>query len=548
MIINTIISCLNGELFLYDLMYSVLLKRPDLWNETSLPSISVSLSKEEKECLVKEYQELFSSFPKSIYLPLVLLSLLEGDDFISFMKKRVYQAIRKGIPSFFQTLLPIITREPGKLTLLRDCCIEAYEKLKSTNQLDGDEEEPFVLFWVTLLLGEIEDYQYHFEQALQYVNEAIEHTPTCCDAYLLKSKIYKHAGYLEQSEQAMEVGYELDKFDRFMNTKCVKSCLKSCHIEKADEVISYWTRQNVPCRIDLENLQACWYELRCGLAYMRRKDYPHAYKLFNNVINHFDTFVTDQFDFHEYVLRKSILTSYASFLHSVDQLYGHRYFKKAAIGALKCAVAVYDHPICKEDYVKHFPLTKASVHKKGAEYTDDKDPDGLTLIMNPKLLDSLQTTVMQLLQFAKNDRECMLYVFEWALRKNNVKMSEEAIENLRIHCNAPLDAVYCMKKLHPDTKSEESIDDSLLHQRLVKAKILLLDTPSASVYDIISSNWKGIKQPDIEDCIECYELLSRNDNNKISDFILLAQSFYPGFEETIHCWVHSIVCYKSDSY
>jgi len=34
----------------------------------------------------------------------------------------------------------------------------------------------------------------NFDKALQYINEAIEHTPTVIELYIVKAKIYKKAG------------------------------------------------------------------------------------------------------------------------------------------------------------------------------------------------------------------------------------------------------------------------------------------------------------------------------------------------------------------
>ena len=46
-----------------------------------------------------------------------------------------------------------------------------------------------------------------------------------------------------------------------------------------------------------------------------------------------------QFDIHPYVIRKTTLSTYFSFLSYVDHVYDHPYYRKAACGALECAVA-----------------------------------------------------------------------------------------------------------------------------------------------------------------------------------------------------------------
>lgn len=530
---------MNGIIIYLILLYSELLKRPDLIHSKNLPSFTQSLSNEEKNQLLQAYKELLTQYPKSIYLPLLLLNLMEEEEYCIFLKQQVYKAIRKGIPSFFHSLLPLFQHTPEKLNLLKKLCLEAYEQLKTTHYLEeGIEEEPFTFLWCVLLLAEIEDYEHHFEKALQYVNEGLEHTPTCCDAYRLKSKIYKHAGYLKQSEEEMEKGYEIDKFDRFMNTKCVKSCLLACHIEKADEIASYWTRVNVPLRIDFETVEACWYELRCARASYRLKDYPHAFKLFSTVLNHFNTFVTEQFDFHEYVLRKSDLLTYAHFLQTIDHVYEHPYFIEAAIGALQCAITIFDHPFNETEYCQHFTLTKPMVHKKGAEFKDDKDPDGLKLIQDKKMYENLLPTVTQLLQSAKNHRKVMVLIVEWAKRINKKQICEEAIENLKTCCNASFDVAYCSKLIDSSFEITRNDDLSSIHNRNMMAKIELLENPSHSVFDILTKQWELVKRDDLEEFIEGYQLLCTNDQAKLQEYVHLVESIYPGFEEAVECWVH----------
>jgi len=57
-------------------------------------------------------------------------------------------------------------------------------------------------------------------------------------------------------------------------------------------------------------MQACWYEIECGNSYWRQGDVVHANKLYHEVIDHFNQYVLDQFDFHPYVLRKANITPY----------------------------------------------------------------------------------------------------------------------------------------------------------------------------------------------------------------------------------------------
>ena len=117
-------------------------------------------------------------------------------------------------------------------------------------------------------------------------------------------------GDLTASALAVGTASSLDRADRYMNNKHTKYLLRCNEIEKADEIVGYWTKKDTPARIDLANMQASWYETECGKAYERRGDIVHANKLFVEVVDHFDVYVKDQFDFHSYALRKSNIIEY----------------------------------------------------------------------------------------------------------------------------------------------------------------------------------------------------------------------------------------------
>ena len=73
------------------------------------------------------------------------------------------------------------------------------------------------------------------------------------------------------------------------------------------------------------------------------------------------------------------------------------------------------NPINEAEYKKHYPLLHYSkVHKKGAEYRDDEDPDGLKLISGNEPVECAHRAVEELLLYAKDDIECMKVVKEWA--------------------------------------------------------------------------------------------------------------------------------------
>lgn len=56
---------------------------------------------------------------------------------------------------------------------------------------DGKEEPPTTLLWVQYFLAQHFDFIDKASQALEYINAAIDSTPTLIELFLVKAKIYK---------------------------------------------------------------------------------------------------------------------------------------------------------------------------------------------------------------------------------------------------------------------------------------------------------------------------------------------------------------------
>ena len=494
--------------------------------------------------LLPQYQDLHKRYPHSIVIPQILLHLADGELFQSLLQAQLDAAVRKGVPSFFHALRPLCRASPAKFALLKQLTAARLQHLSldpsepsSDPSLDPSDpssdpsdpsSDPVAFVWLSLFLAQMEDFEHHTAAALQRLDTAIAHTPTCYDLYVCKAKVLKHAGAVLRSAEAMRQASELDLADRYMNTARAKSLLRCGAVEEADRVVSYWVRRDVPDRIELSLLQACWFEVPCAEAYWRRGDVPHAYKLFNSVLEHFTTFVQDQFDFHGYVLRKSVLTTYYDFLHAVDAVYRNAYYRRAAVGALRCLMALHEHPLDEAAYKAMHTLTPPPVHKKGAEFVDDKDPDGLVLCAKHGSLDAGNDVVMELMLYAKDDVEAMQTVFAWAAMKGDAKRCEEAVANLRDVCHRPLDAAYLEGK-HID---EQSVDQSLLHNRILLARQALKTNPGAEVQNVLMAKWEELQRPSIEDCYEAYCVLKEANCEKES-FVSRVKEHYLGFEEFV---------------
>ena len=62
------------------------------------------------------------------------------------------------------------------------------------------------------------------------------------------------------------------------------------------------------------------------------------------VSRHFTDFEDDQFDFHQYCMRKMTLRHYINMIRMEDNLRSHAYFSRAAYGAIQAYLALHEEP------------------------------------------------------------------------------------------------------------------------------------------------------------------------------------------------------------
>ena len=59
------------------------------------------------------------------------------------------------------------------------------------NILDESTQDPTVLLWTNFYLAQHFDYFNKTKEALSYINQVLEHTPTLIEGYMVQAKIYK---------------------------------------------------------------------------------------------------------------------------------------------------------------------------------------------------------------------------------------------------------------------------------------------------------------------------------------------------------------------
>uniref|UniRef100_A0A5G2Q904 N-alpha-acetyltransferase 15, NatA auxiliary subunit n=1 Tax=Sus scrofa TaxID=9823 RepID=A0A5G2Q904_PIG len=214
---------------------------------------------------------------------------------------------------------------------------------------DGKEEPPTTLLWVQYYLAQHYDKIGQPSIALEYINTAIESTPTLIELFLVKAKIYKHAGNIKEAARWMDEAQALDTADRFINSKCAKYMLKANLIKEAEEMCSKFTREGTSAVENLNEMQCMWFQTECAQAYKAMNKFGEALKKCHEIERHFIEITDDQFDFHTYCMRKITLRSYVDLLKLEDVLRQHPFYFKAARIAIEIYLKLHDNPLTDEN-------------------------------------------------------------------------------------------------------------------------------------------------------------------------------------------------------
>lgn len=78
---------------------------------------------------------------------------------------------------------------------------------------------------------------------MDYVNKAIEHTPTVLELYVHKAKLYQRMGNPEMAAKFTEEARILDLADRYLNAHSSKYLFKDNKILHANQTMALFSRE-----------------------------------------------------------------------------------------------------------------------------------------------------------------------------------------------------------------------------------------------------------------------------------------------------------------
>lgn len=423
------------------------------------------------------YDALAVQYPKSDAVRRLPLDFLSGDAFATAVRKYVVGPIRKGVPSLFRNLKSLYA-DRAKAAVMGEAFAEVVTSLESSGKFPGsDKSEADVaqcLCYARTLLAHHNDKVGDVEGALRTIDSAIASTePRVLECYLAKASFLKHAGDVVGAMNVANEVREMDKADRYLNSYCVKRMLRAGEYETAEKTVALFTRDGNQAS-NLFDMQCAWFENEAGRCHQRGGRKNRALKYFTAVRKHYDDMEEDQFDFHQYCLRKNTLRHYVQMLRVEDTLYSRRAYREAARGGVEVYLDLFDDPLpdpaeeeekmlagmSKEERQAYRKKLKKAEEKKAKEDAEkkareekeareaekdgkkknqvrrkeDPDPNGDALLRTKTPLVEAERLLEPLLRHAADFEDTHLLAFEVFVRKGKLLLALRAC-NAAVRCS-----------------------------------------------------------------------------------------------------------------
>eukprot|EP00794_Sanderia_malayensis_P006947 gene6947-7727_t len=447
-----------GQLKEAEEIYRSLVKRnPENWMYYKKLEECLKLDSESDK--LNFYLQYRKCFPNSEAPKRLPLNIATGDTFKSLADEYLRRCLRKGVPSLFINMRSLYA-EKKQAQLLEDILLSYIHNLETYQSFECEgecKEDPTVLLWTYFFAAQHYDKLRKTDAALEYIDKVLQHTPTLIEGYMVKAKIYKHAGHIEEASKWIDEGRTLDTADRYVNSKCAKYLLRTNQVKKAEEICGLFTREGSSPADNLDEMQCMWFQTECALAHQRTNNIGEALKKYHQIDRNFSEVIEDQFDFHTYCMRKVTLCSYIKLLRLEDVLRSHPFYFKAAKLLIKCYIGLHDKPYEENDKDENLNKgnmsakelkklrskqrraeKKAQEDKKASEVKDNKEGEkkeekkerfnAKALAMTEKPLEEAIKILTHLQLLAKDRIETHLMAFEIYDRKKKPLLMLQSIK------------------------------------------------------------------------------------------------------------------------
>ncbi|CAB4067204.1 NAA15_16 [Lepeophtheirus salmonis] len=342
--------------------------------------------RQDEDKQLEMYQSYTEKMPRAQAPRRLALVVAKGSNFKKLLDAYLKKSFKKGY----------------KVKIIEETVTTYLENLLEYSSFEkkGIEEPVTAVLWVYYYLGQHYDFLGDHIKAVDAVDRAIEHTPTLIELLLLKGKINKHVGNIDEAVKYLNEAQSLDTADRYLNCKSAKYLLRANKVTEAEEM----------CQ------SVCGFKRSVLLAIGAADNFGDALKKCIEVDRHFTDMVEDQFDFHTYCMRKMTLRSYIELLRFEDQLRSHTFFEKAA----------------------HYVQAKKNLHNKAQKKNDDELDIPMKEELFPQKLERPQSPLNEAIKFltplqslCSEKMETQLLAFEIYFRKEKPLLMLKCIKKAK---------------------------------------------------------------------------------------------------------------------
>ncbi len=362
-----------------------------------LPCTVLALSAEQKAKLLEFYQ---SKAFKSRAVPKISMFIVEGEALKARLSEHMEKCIRSEIPALYQDICSLIRTpspsNPNTMVVTKEWeAVKAHpvtiaalqildgfiSNLKQSSTFhgnaEGKKEVPSALLWALFLQAHLFEISGRLDEALAVIEACIEHTPTALDMLLKKARILKQKGEFQLAAQVANECRALDLQDRFLNNKTTKYMLRANQIESAQRTIAMFVKNEDDSEEHLHDMQVNWYLTESADAYQRVGKFGDALLKYSSVKKHFNDYIEDMYDFHQYVFRKSTLLYYMGTLEFHEREHANKYFQRSFMGATSILLKFIADPAllaaAKESAVASETAAKATATPAKTGGDEDKE-------------------------------------------------------------------------------------------------------------------------------------------------------------------------------
>ena len=250
--------------------------------------------------------ELKNNYPKSKIIKNLELSFSQNEEFEKKFENYFITQLEITIPSIFINIQFIYKLQPHKIKIIQKILDKYNANIKSSSKINDNLDLPIHVAWVYFYEAQHYLFLSELEEAINYINVAIEITPSVIEFYMVAAKIFKHSYMIDNYILGYDKARMLDVGDRYLNAKTAKIYLRSGDIEKNSELM----KEFVSDPLTEENIkftETLWYLNECGGAFLIKKNIIRSHYCFRNVINVFLAIIKDQVDFYNFCLRRNML-------------------------------------------------------------------------------------------------------------------------------------------------------------------------------------------------------------------------------------------------